>query len=81
MAMNVKERSIRFRKKMYAAGFRQKQIWVPVKKEALTAKMLRKAFSEKLWELTAGWTRVRLSELFNVLLKVIEKHAKEGKRK
>ena len=81
MAMTNSERQEKFRKQMYDAGFKNLQIWVPKKSESRSIKLERKVFAGKLEEITAGWPRVRLTRLFNDLIQVVKKHAKEDKRK
>jgi hypothetical protein len=59
---------------MYAAGYKQKQIWVlrddpgPDGKTAMD----RNGFIRKLDELTAGWGKAKLSKLFKKLVKTVE---------
>jgi hypothetical protein len=79
--MDSRERQEKFKKRMYDAGFKQKVVWIPRKSEKASVKMLRKAFTGKLEELTASWPRAKLTRLFNELKKTVEKYAKEGKKK
>ena len=80
-SMDNRERQEKFKKRMYDAGLKQKIVWVPRESENVPVKMLRRAFMGKLEELTAGWSRVRLTRLFDELLKTARKHVKEEKRK
>ena len=62
---------------MYNAGLKQKTIWIPRKSETVPVKMLKKVFMGRLEELTAGWSRVKLTRLFEIELKALEKYKKE----
>jgi hypothetical protein len=63
---------------MYAAGYKQMRIWVPRDSEGNPVKLERQAFIRKLDELTAGWSKARLSRFFAEALKIIKRTIKEG---
>jgi hypothetical protein len=82
MALTNTERQTAFKKRMYEAGYKQKQVWVPRdEEESKKIKMSWKAFIRKLEELTAGWSQTRLSGLFERLLKAVKSEAREGEEK
>jgi hypothetical protein len=64
----------RFRKRMYKAGYRQKQIWVKDDKGPPAGKraMDRKLFDRLLSGVTAELTKTELSKLLKGLLKLAE---------
>jgi hypothetical protein len=78
MAMENREKQEAYRNRMYAAGYKQIRLWVPRKSESKTIKMDRKSFILKLEELTAGWSRTKLSNTFTELLNIIKKKNKEA---
>jgi hypothetical protein len=78
MAMTPKERDEAYRSRMYDAGYKQMRIWVPRESEGKAVKMERKMFVARLEELTAGWSKARLSKLFSGTLKIIKERIKEG---
>jgi hypothetical protein len=76
--MSNTENQRAFKERLYAAGYKQKIIWVardPEKGEHLT----RSAFLRKFDRLIAGWSSSSLSELFNTILNMIE--TRKGVRK
>jgi hypothetical protein len=82
MALTNKEKSRAFRARMYEAGYKQVQVWVIKEPEKKKGKITRDNFIRKLDELTPGWSKARLSDLFIELIKIIErKRKKEEKRK
>ena len=66
-----KERQREYKARMYEAGYRQVQIWVPCEPVRIT----RNSFLKKLDELTAGWNKQRLSELYGKIIQLVEKDA------
>ena len=70
--LTVAERQQRFKNKMYAAGLKQIQLWVKRKPRRRNITMNRKIFAQKLKKLTSGMSEEQLSELFNLLLQIIE---------
>jgi hypothetical protein len=64
----------RFRKRMYKAGYRQKQIWVKDDKGPPKGglAMERKLFDRLLTGITAELTKTELSKLLKELLKMAE---------
>jgi hypothetical protein len=65
--MTVAERQRAYKERLYAAGYKQKVVWVardPEQGKHLT----RSAFLRRFDKLTAGWSSSSLSELFNVIL-------------
>jgi hypothetical protein len=81
MAMTPKERDEAYRNRMYDAGYKQMRIWVPRESEGKAAKMERRMFTARLDELTAGWSKARLSKFFSEALKIIKEKIKEGGQK
>jgi hypothetical protein len=77
MALTNAEKQRAFRERMRAAGYRQVQMWVLRKPGGELRKMDRNGFVRKLDELTAGWKKSRLVQLFAVLLKAAEAEAKK----
>jgi GrpB-like predicted nucleotidyltransferase (UPF0157 family) len=82
MAMTDAERQRKFKEKMYAAGYKQMQIWVRRNETGKrTAGMDRQGFMKKLEALTAGWSEKRQSKLFGTLIKIAEAKKEEGKNR
>ena len=79
MALSNTEKQEAYRDRMYAAGYKQKRIWVPRESEETPVKLERKAFILKLDELTAGWGKARLSKFLAEVLKIIKQNIKEEK--
>ena len=77
MATTVNERMRAFREKMYAAGYRQAQVWIPTKSEGKEAKMERRLFLRRLEALTIGWPKKKLSKFLSDVLKIIKEKIKE----
>jgi hypothetical protein len=70
------ERQREFKERMYAAGYKQRIVWVPRKsKESIS----RSKFLKRFGELTAGWSSTRMSDLYATILGMIER--RERKRK
>ena len=80
MALTNKEKSDAYRKRMYADGYRQMQIWVPRESEGKTAKLERKMFMKRLEALTAGWSKAKLSRFFSDVLKIVKTKIKEDEK-
>jgi len=66
------------RARMYAAGYKQKNIWVPVNSEKEDANMEREAFTLRVTALTAGWPKRKISKLLKEVLEVMKLKIKEG---
>jgi hypothetical protein len=83
MGKAVGERVYEFRERMYAAGYKQKQIWVLRRPEdnEKPVKMDRNAFIRKLDELTADMSKARLSKLFIELINLVETKMEAPKAK
>ena len=56
---------------MYAAGFKQTQIWIRQNPKR-HAKMDRDTFIAKLDKLTEDWSETGLSQLFSLFIKIAE---------
>jgi hypothetical protein len=67
-----------FKARMYAAGYKQKMVWVP---RGPGEKTSRAKFLKRLDELTKGWNSATLSELFTVFLAVIEPKKEDLRKK
>jgi hypothetical protein len=78
MALTNKEKARAFKERMYAAGYKQKQVWVPREPGAKGGKITRNGFIRKLDELTAGLNKRELSGLFAGLIKITERKCKKG---
>ena len=70
-----------YKARMYAAGFKQKMVWVPRDNDEKESTLDRGAFIRKLDELTADWSAAKLSKLFGDLLKIVKAKAKEAEEK
>jgi hypothetical protein len=82
MALTNNEKARAFKARMYAAGYKQVQVWVLKQPEKRKGKVTRNDFVRKLDELTAGWNKAKLSDLFLELINIIErKRRKEEKEK
>jgi hypothetical protein len=74
MARTNAEIQAAFKARMYAAGYKQKQVWVlrddpgPESRGAMD----RNGFIRKVDELTAGWGKAKLSKLFRKLVETIK---------
>jgi hypothetical protein len=67
-----------YKEPLYAAGYKQKQIWVPREPESKKpVKMTRIIFIKKLAELTAGMDKAKLSGLLAELTEIIRARNKE----
>ena len=80
MAMTNRETQEAYRERMYAAGYKQVRLWVPRNSEGKEVKLERQAFLNKLEELTAGWSKTKLSRFFAGVLKIIAKKIKEDEQ-
>jgi hypothetical protein len=81
MGLTSQEKQRAFRERMYAAGYKQVQIWVLRKVDGKKRQFDRNGFLRKLDELTAGWSRSRLAKLFSELIKITEKRKEEAGQK
>jgi hypothetical protein len=59
-----------YKERMYAAGYKQKMIWLP---RETGEKISRSKFMKRFEELTNGWSSDRLSVLFAVILAIVER--------
>ena len=71
MPLSNKGRQAAYKKRMNEAGYKQMQVWVPIKSESKTVKMERKIFIKRVESLTVGWTKARLNRLFKDVIKYI----------
>lgn len=58
-----------YKERMYAAGYKQKMIWVPRNPDE---KISRSKFMKQFEELTEGWSGIRLSGLYSDILSMVE---------
>jgi hypothetical protein len=65
------------RNRKYAAGYKQIRLWVPRDSEGKDVKALRVAFTAMFEELTAGWSKARLSRLMKAIAAVIKKEVQK----
>jgi len=72
MALTNKEKQRRFRDRMYAAGFMQKQVWVRRGTGKRSVKMDTRSFVARMEKLTANWSDDNLAQLFGLLVKITE---------
>ena len=78
MPLTNKEYQAAYKRRMYEAGYKQMQIWVPKKTEGKAVKIERKIFMKRLESLTAGWSNAKLNKLLkNVLNYISDKIKKE----
>ena len=77
MALTSKEKARAFKAKMYAAGYKQKQIWVPRQLGEKNGKITRNDFIRKLDELTADLSNKKQSDLFKELIRIIEQNRRK----
>ena len=69
--MANRENQAAYKKRMYEAGYRQVQVWVPKESEGKTVKLERRRFVKKIELLTIGWSKTKLHRLFNDVIKYI----------
>ena len=74
------ERQQKRRDKLYNAGFKPMQIWVK-RKETKQKKITMVEFSKEIKKLTNGWDKENLSNLLNLLLKIVKSRKEEVKFK
>jgi hypothetical protein len=77
MALTNREKQRAYKARMYKAGYKQMVIWVQREPEGKPPAMDRACFIRKLDELTIGWTKKRLSNLYAELVRIIQ-GKKEG---
>jgi hypothetical protein len=65
--MTNTEKQRAFKERMYAAGYKQKMVWVPRNPER-ARKMSREVFLRRFTEMTDGLDSDELSELFSIIL-------------
>ncbi|GAB6392914.1 MAG: site-specific tyrosine recombinase XerD [Treponematales bacterium] len=65
------EKQREYKARLYAAGYKQVQLWVLRDRDKRPVRMDRKAFMHKVDELTAGWKKWELSGLFVELIQII----------
>jgi hypothetical protein len=69
-----------FKERMYAAGYKQKIVWV-VRASEKQKPLNRPAFLRRFDKLTAGWSSGSLSELFTTILSMIESKGVRARKK
>jgi hypothetical protein len=73
MAMTTAEKQRAFKERMYKAGYKQVQLWVPRNAgEKSKTHMDRNAFIRKIDELTVGLSPSKLSKLFNDIIRMVK---------
>jgi len=77
--LSNKERQAAYRERMYAAGYRQKQVWVS--EDVLLRKEGWAAFRFKFREVTALLTKKEMERLYRDIIKLATARAKEAKAK
>jgi hypothetical protein len=75
--MTNTESQTAFRERKYAAGYKQIRLWVPRDSEGTDVKAIRAAFAARFEELTAGWSKTRLTRVVKTFMEVIKKEAKK----
>ena len=80
MAMTNAERQVAFKEKMYAAGYKQKIVWVPRETEGRKVSFERKTFLLRLEAITVGLSKTKLNKLFGEVLKIVKTKVKEEKK-
>jgi hypothetical protein len=81
MAKTNTEKQHEFKARMYAAGYKQKQVWVlrdPGKRPAKTGRL---DFIRKLDELTADWSPAKLSRVFGEIISLLRERGGGAKGK
>jgi hypothetical protein len=76
--MTNREKQEAFKGRMYAAGYKQKTVWV-LRYPEEGKKLTRAVFLRRFDKLTAGWSAGSLSELFHAILNMV-KGAKEVRK-
>lgn len=66
------ERQREFKARMYAAGYKQVQVWTPRESEEEASRMDKNKFLKRLDELTAGLSKRRQEGLYAELIKYLE---------
>ena len=77
MSMTNKEYQAAYKQRMYEAGYKQVQVWVPKGSEGKAVKLERKMFMKQIEALTAGWSKSKLSRLLKDVLKYITERIKQ----
>jgi hypothetical protein len=65
---------------MYAAGFKQRVVWVPREDPDVPARMSRDTFMRRLDKIMADWSKAKQAQTFVDVLTIIEA-IKEAERK
>ena len=82
MAFTNTECQQRFKARMYAAGFRQKQVWIRQDTGKRPAKMDMRSFTARMEKLTANWGDTdNLAQMFGLLVKITEARKEVLKQK
>ncbi|MDR2661843.1 MAG: hypothetical protein LBC31_02465 [Treponema sp.] len=79
--MTNTEKQEAYRNRKYAEGYKQVRLWVPRDSEGKDVKEVRRVFIARLDELTAGWSKTRISKLCKELLALIKTRSKEVTKK
>jgi hypothetical protein len=69
------EKQQAYKERMYAAGYKQRTVWIPrdpEKREHITRTIFLKRFDE----LTKGWSGKKLSAAFNTILGMVGREAR-----
>ena len=80
MKKTTSERQSQYRDRMYSAGYKQKRVWVPRDSEGKAVSMERRLFIARLDELTAGWSKSKISKFLSSILKIMKEKIKEEKK-
>ena len=72
MATNNKANQAAYKERMYNAGYKQVQVWVPRELETKTIKLERRMFLKRLESLTVGLSKAKLSKIFKEVLVIIK---------
>ena len=65
------------RARMYEAGYKQKNIWVPIDSEREGANLERGVFIRRITALTAGWSKTKLNRFYKEVLKIMKEKIEE----
>jgi len=81
MPGNSVERQREFKEKLYKAGLKQAIVWVRRKEPQKEARMTQRDFIINLNKLTDRWSADRLSQLYNLLIRIIRGKKEADKHK
>jgi len=80
MPKNPAERQREYRDKMYKAGLKPYFLWFK-RNEKKDVTMTQREFVRTLTKLTAGWSKERQSQLYNLLVRVVKGKKEADKHK